>query len=159
MLRCRGSAACTLSVTRTVVVPVALVECHDLALHNLFRQLPHISPLELLAEAVSGAGRTPHGILSRRHTSTLTPVMTAALPVQVLSYHVIPAAALNSKQVQSQAYMHTLQGARVTIKKRSSGSVRITGGTPGNRANVIVPNIRAGNSIIHVIDAVLLPPS
>lgn len=85
--------------------------------------------------------------------------MTAALPVQVLSYHVIPAAALNSKQVQSQAYMTALQGSRVTIKKRSSGSVRITGGTPSNRANVIVPNIRAGNSIIHVIDAVLLPPS
>lgn len=80
-------------------------------------------------------------------------------PAQVLSYHVIPAAALNSRQLQNQAYATALQGARVTIKKRSSGSVRIMGGAAGNKANVVVPNIRAGNSMIHVIDTVLLPPS
>ena len=93
--------------------------------------------------------------------------MPHALSAQVLSYHVIPAGALNSKQLQNQAYITALQGESLAIKKRSSGSVRITAaanlyyipGAPCYRANVIVPDIRAGNSIIHVIDAVLVPPS
>jgi uncharacterized surface protein with fasciclin (FAS1) repeats len=77
--------------------------------------------------------------------------------LQVLSYHVVPAAALNSGQLQEQAYATALTGKTVTVDKRPSGGVRITGGSATNVATVIVPNIRAGRSIIHVIDTVLVP--
>lgn len=76
---------------------------------------------------------------------------------QVLSYHVVPAAALTSNQLQEVAYNTALAGQAVTVDKRPSGGVGITGGSPQNVATVIVPNIRAGRSIIHVIDTVLVP--
>lgn len=77
---------------------------------------------------------------------------------QVLSYHVVPAGALNSVQLQEQPYDTALTGKAVMVDKTPSGGVRITGSSsPENVATVIVPNIRAGRSIIHVIDRVLLP--
>jgi hypothetical protein len=36
--------------------------------------------------------------------------------------------------------------------------IQIVGGTPANRATVVLPNIRACNGVIHVINAVLIPP-
>jgi uncharacterized surface protein with fasciclin (FAS1) repeats len=80
---------------------------------------------------------------------------------QVLSYHVVPAAA-TSNDLQNKAYPTLLNNgvvATVTVTKRPGGGVRITGGSSDNVATVIVPNIRAGRSIIHVIDTVLIPPS
>lgn len=79
--------------------------------------------------------------------------------VQVLSYHVIPSAAATSAQlVDGKSYPTALDGATVTTDKRPSGSVRIIGAGNGDKvATVIAPNIRAGKSIIHVIDEVLLP--
>jgi uncharacterized surface protein with fasciclin (FAS1) repeats len=80
----------------------------------------------------------------------------------VLSYHVVPAVA-TSNDLRSQQYptllTNTQTSATVTVTKRPGGGVRITGGSPSNVATVIAPNIRAGRSIIHVIDTVLVPPS
>lgn len=78
---------------------------------------------------------------------------------QVLSYHVIPGAALTSNELKSMPYATALTGASVTVRKRSHGRVTIRGGSATNVAKVTVANIKAGKSIIHVIDTVLLPPS
>lgn len=79
--------------------------------------------------------------------------------MQVLSYHVIPSAAATSAQLKDgQSYPTALDGATVKIDKRASGSVRIIGaGNEDKVATVIAANIRAGKSVIHIIDEVLLP--
>ncbi len=71
----------------------------------------------------------------------------------VLNYHVlpqsVPAATVLTLDGQS---VQTVQGANVTISV-DGDAVQI------NNANVVTPDIQASNGIIHVIDAVLLPPS
>lgn len=76
----------------------------------------------------------------------------------MLSYHVIPTPATSNDLDSGKAYPTALQGASVTVTKLSSGAVRIKGSPACNTAKVTVANIRAGKSIIHVIDTVLLPP-
>ncbi len=73
---------------------------------------------------------------------------------QVLLYHVVggrtPSSALTDGQTIS-----TLQGGTVTANL--SSGVTIDGAS--NSADVISADVHASNGIIHVIDAVLLPPS
>jgi uncharacterized surface protein with fasciclin (FAS1) repeats len=76
----------------------------------------------------------------------------------VLSYHVVVGAGVASKQLTNNLVVATaLADMSVRINKLPSGRVRIRGGSPCNIAKVTVPDIRAGTSVIHVIDAVLLP--
>lgn len=78
--------------------------------------------------------------------------------MQVLSYHVVPSGAVRSSQfVSGQSVNTALAGASITVTRLSSGALRIKGGS-GCAAKVVASNIRAGRSVIHVIDSVLLPP-
>lgn len=101
--------------------------------------------------------------LAMRHSTALqgTTLPCTHSLMQVLSYHVVPAVA-TSNDLKNQQYP-TLLGsgpaASVTVIKRPGGGVRIQGGSRENVATVIAPNIRAGRSIIHVIDTVLVPKS
>lgn len=70
----------------------------------------------------------------------------------------IPTPATSNDLVSNTAYLTALDGQSVTVTKLSSGAVRIKGAQACNTAKVTVANIRAGKSIIHVIDTVLLPP-
>lgn len=73
--------------------------------------------------------------------------------MQVLSYHVVPSAAVASSQLTNGQVLTTAltdSTLKVTLK---DGKVLI------NDATVTVADIKAGNSIIHVIDGVLLPPA
>lgn len=102
---------------------------------------------------------TPHSAASlsvHHHTHTLLSYPTHT---QVLSYHVIPTGALNSGQLAEAPYPTALadKSVSVTLTKKVPGGVRIIGGSPTNVATVVVPNIRAGRSMIHVINAVLVP--
>ncbi len=74
-----------------------------------------------------------------------------ALLKSVLLYHVAKGALL-AKQIEKRSSIKTLQGARVKIHVRK-GSVYING------ARVIKANVTASNGVIHVINAVLIPPS
>merc|ERR1711907_342311 len=49
-------------------------------------------------------------------------------------------------------------GLTATTLQGSSVTVMVTGGVMINDANVILADVEASNGIIHVIDAVLLPP-
>lgn len=70
----------------------------------------------------------------------------------VLTYHVIPGSHPAS-EVVTLTSAPTVNGANVAIDA-SSGSVRLNGS-----ATVTTADVQASNGIIHVIDAVLLPPS
>lgn len=69
--------------------------------------------------------------------------------VAVLTYHVI-AGKVMSTDLSDGMMAATVQGADVTIK--TEGGVMVDG------ANVVSADIEASNGVIHVIDAVILPP-
>lgn len=73
----------------------------------------------------------------------------------ILTYHVV-AGEIMAADVTS-GEVETVNGATFEVTADGSG-VTITDGQ-GNTANVIATDIDASNGVIHVIDAVLLPPS
>nr|8C18_A Chain A, Astaxanthin binding fasciclin family protein [Coelastrella astaxanthina] len=78
------------------------------------------------------------------------------LLVKILSYHVIPSGAVYSKALKDNATVATaLKDASVTVRLYQ-GKVMFKG--PVNKAQVTVADIKAGGSVIHVINDVLLPP-
>lgn len=78
--------------------------------------------------------------------------------LQVLSYHVIPSAAVLSTQLEDgQTVPTALADAAPLNVSISDGEVTFEG--VGSDATVTTPDITAGASVIHVIDDVLLPMS
>ena len=74
--------------------------------------------------------------------------------VEILTYHVVPAAVM-AGDVET-GDVETLNGETFAIEV-ADGGVTITDGR-GTTANVVETDIIASNGVIHVIDAVLLPP-
>lgn len=76
--------------------------------------------------------------------------------MQVLSYHVIPTAAVRSSALRDGQNVTTaLTGADPLTVSISDGAVEFVGAQ--DSATVTTPDIVAGRSVIHVIDDVLLP--
>jgi hypothetical protein len=76
----------------------------------------------------------------------------------VLSYHAIPSGAVLSSQLTNGQNVTTaLVGAAPLRVRIANGSVTFVG--PANNATVTAADIKAGASVIHVIDDVLLPES
>jgi uncharacterized surface protein with fasciclin (FAS1) repeats len=69
----------------------------------------------------------------------------------VLLYHVAPGAR-DAADVVSSSRIRTLNGAFLKVSVTGAGAFV-------NDAQIVATDIRASNGIIHVIDAVLLPPS
>jgi uncharacterized surface protein with fasciclin (FAS1) repeats len=69
--------------------------------------------------------------------------------VSILTYHVVPGKVMSSDLTEGQTAA-TVQGADVTIT--------LDGGAKVNGANVTTADIEATNGVIHVIDAVIMPP-
>jgi len=67
----------------------------------------------------------------------------------VLTYHVVPGKVM-STDLSNGMTAATVQGSDVTIM--TEGGVKV------NAANVTTADIEASNGVIHVIDAVILPP-
>jgi len=74
----------------------------------------------------------------------------------VLSYHVVASQAL-STGLNDGDQITTLQGATLEVSKDMSGNISLTDGR-GNTVNVTVPDVRTLSGVVHVVDAVLLPP-
>jgi uncharacterized surface protein with fasciclin (FAS1) repeats len=72
----------------------------------------------------------------------------------VLTYHVVPAAAL-SGDLSDGMTVTTIQGQPLTVHL-TGGAVTLTDAS-GNTVSVVQPDIEAGNGVVHVIDGVLLP--
>ena len=77
----------------------------------------------------------------------------------ILTYHVVPGAVLAADVagLAGQA-VTTVNGATFTVNVADDGSVSLTDGA-GNQVNVVQTDITASNGVIHVIDAVLMPPA
>jgi len=71
--------------------------------------------------------------------------------VAILTYHVVPGSVMAADVVKL-TEAKTVNGKMVTVKVDGS-NVMI------NDAKVVTPDIAASNGVIHVIDAVILPPS
>jgi len=72
----------------------------------------------------------------------------------VLTYHVVPQEA-TSDDLRDGMTITTVQGQPLTVSVSDTG-VTLTDAS-GNAVSVIQADIEAGNGIVHVIDAVLLP--
>jgi uncharacterized surface protein with fasciclin (FAS1) repeats len=70
---------------------------------------------------------------------------------EILLFHVV-SGELTSRELVRQHRAMSLQGRALTANQKD-GKVTV------NAANVVTPDIRAGNGIIHVIDTVLIPAS
>jgi uncharacterized surface protein with fasciclin (FAS1) repeats len=69
----------------------------------------------------------------------------------ILTYHVVPGA-VTSRQVTNLTEAKTVNGSMLKVSTHD-GKVMI------NNADVVKPDIETSNGVIHVIDAVLLPPA
>jgi uncharacterized surface protein with fasciclin (FAS1) repeats len=69
----------------------------------------------------------------------------------ILTYHVVPGE-YSAAQVGSQSSLPTVQGSPLAVTALPGGVVRV------DEATVILPDIQASNGVIHVIDAVVVPP-
>jgi uncharacterized surface protein with fasciclin (FAS1) repeats len=74
---------------------------------------------------------------------------------EILTYHVVPAEVPASEVTPGD--VETVNGADLTVSVED-GNVVLEDGQ-GNEATVAQTDIEASNGVIHVIDAVLLPPS
>jgi len=106
-------------------------------------------PLTVFAPTNEAFAKLPAGTVE----SLLEPANKEQLAA-VLTYHVVPAAVM-AKDVKP-GTVETVNGATFTVATEN-GDVVLTGGQ-GNKAKVIKTDIVASNGVIHVLDAVLLPP-
>ncbi len=74
--------------------------------------------------------------------------------VALLTYHVIPAKAMAADVVK-------LNGKAVKSVEGSTIAISIVGGkvTLNGKAKVVIPDVKASNGVIHVIDTVIMPTS
>ncbi len=120
---------------------VAAVQAADLT-----TTLKGPGPFTVFAPTDAAFAKLPAGTVD----DLLKPENKAKLQA-VLEYHVVSGKVLAADVVKL-TKATTLEGADVTITV-SGTSVKI------NDANVIMTDVAASNGVIHVIDAVLLPPS
>lgn len=102
-------------------------------------------PLTVFAPTDAAFAALPEGTLD----SLLLPENQATLQA-ILLYHVVPGKVMSS-DLSGTVVAETLQGEPIEIIASSSG-VTVNG------ANVTAADVAASNGVIHVIDAVLLPP-
>lgn len=106
-------------------------------------------PLTVFAPTNEAFDKLPAGVLAE----LLLPANIASLQ-QVLKYHV-HSGEVQSKDLTNGENVTTLEGKDLKIAI-GSGSVQVLGGQ--SNANVTLADQFAFNGVVHVIDAVLLPP-
>ena len=89
-----------------------------------------------------------HALLEALGVKSVTDIDVETL-TQVLLYHVVPGTFL-AADVLASSTLPTLQGSDIVV---DAHNVKV------NDANIIATDIVASNGVIHVIDAVLLPPA
>ena len=116
---------------------------------NLGDALAGEGPLTVFAPTDDAFEALPDGTLD-----TLLRSKNQEALSEILTYHVVPAAVM-AADVET-GDVETLNGETFAIEV-ADGGVTITDGR-GTTANVVETDIIASNGVIHVIDAVLLPP-
>lgn len=95
-------------------------------------------------EAFAKLGKTVDDLLKPENKSTLQ---------AILKYHVLPNEVLAARvtRLRDGSQVKTVQGETIRIQTRNGIKI--------NNANLLKTDVLADNGVIHVIDAVLLPPS
>jgi LPXTG-motif cell wall-anchored protein len=96
---------------------------------------------DAFAAAIEALGTTPEKLLADKATLT-----------SILTYHVV-AGEVNAAKVVTLSKATTLNGADIIITT-TGGKVVLN-----DKVNVVATDVKACNGIIHVIDAVLVPPA
>merc|ERR1719198_975066 len=115
---------------------------------DLVSALQGDGPFTVFAPTNAAFGKLPKADLDK----LLQPENVAQL-VQVLKYHIVPGAAVYSKDLQATQNVKTLEGQDLTVAKSNAG-VTING-----KAKVTAADNAATNGVVHIIDAVLMPPT
>lgn len=119
---------------------VSLVEAADLV-----GVLSGEGPFTVFAPTNAAFAALPEGTIP----SLLAPENIGTLQA-ILTYHVLPGAVMSGDVAGTTVEAETANGATVTVDA--------TDGVMVNDANVVAADIEADNGVIHVIDAVILPP-
>lgn len=106
-------------------------------------------PFTVFAPTNAAFSELPEGTLA----SLIDPKNKAKLQ-SILKYHVVDGA-VSATDVMGMQEAKTLQGSKMGIKVEK-GTVLLQG---KNVASVTTPDIQASNGVIHVVDAVLMPPA
>jgi len=116
---------------------------------DLVEALKGDGPFTVFAPTDAAFKELPEGTLD----DLLKPENKAQLQ-SILKYHVVSGAVM-AEDVVEMSEAKTLQGAKLGIRT-SDGSVMLEG---KNVASVTKTDIAASNGVIHVVDAVLMPPA
>jgi uncharacterized surface protein with fasciclin (FAS1) repeats len=111
---------------------------------GLVETLQSEGPFTVFAPTNDAFAALPAGLVD----ALLLPENVDALTA-VLTYHVVPGKVLAADVTDGE--VATAQGENITIS--TMGGVKV------NDANVIATDVMASNGVIHVIDAVIVPPS
>jgi len=117
---------------------VAALEAADLV-----ETLSGDGPFTVFAPTDEAFAALPDGVLD----ALLLPENVDVL-VKILTYHVVPGTVLAADVTDGE--VATVEGQTVTLDTM--------GGVSVNGANVVIADVLASNGVIHVIDAVILPP-
>jgi uncharacterized surface protein with fasciclin (FAS1) repeats len=111
---------------------------------GLAETLAHDGPFTLFAPTDAAFAKLPAGTLESL-------LADKAQLKAVLLYHVLPGR-VTSDQITGQIHARTAQGSMLEVRP-AHGTVAV-----GQNAEVITADLHASNGVIHVIDAVLIPP-
>lgn len=104
-------------------------------------------PFTLFAPTDEAFGKLPGGMVE-----TLLEPKNKTMLRDILKYHVLPAKTLMAARIVEVGNfdINTLEGSRAEINTKNGPSIE--------NAKIIQADIVADNGVIHVIDAVMLPP-
>jgi uncharacterized surface protein with fasciclin (FAS1) repeats len=105
-------------------------------------------PYTLFAPTDQAFRTLPRGALKNLLKPANEPELRA-----ILTFHVVPGA-LTAGDVSARTELSTLHGSKIGVTA-ADGPVTLTG---ESKASLTGTNLEASNGVIHVIDAVLLPP-
>lgn len=111
--------------------------------------LPAFAPV---LEVLNGAGpMTVFAPTDAAFTAAGVNVSDVAAVTAILQYHVIAGAAIFSTELEALQFPATAEGSKLKIA--ASGSTVTV-----DQATVTLPNVQCSNGVVHVVDAVLIPP-
>ncbi len=120
---------------------------------DLVGTLSGTGPFTVFAPTNAAFAKLPAGTVE----SLVKPENKATL-VNILTYHVVSGAVMAADVVKLDGKaVKTVQGGELTVGVKD-GKVTLTDANKGV-ANVTAVDVKASNGVIHVIDAVLMPPA
>ena len=119
---------------------------------GLAEMLEGEGPITLFAPSNDAFGSLPDAY----SVEVLTTPENVGILKAILAYHVVPGDFGRGALLEGSTTVATAAGVDLPIDV--NGSVIVVGSNPG-AAVVVIPDLKVANGIVHIIDAVLLPPA